>query len=64
MEAWVGRDVSWKRLAAESGELSVAVHAWDHLKEVDIIFITPTILYPHVKQQRGNMALPINRKLD
>ena len=64
MEAWVGRDVSWKRLAAESGELSVAVHAWDHLKEVDIIFITSTIVLPQVKQHRGNTVLIINRKLD
>ena len=30
--------------AAGLGALSVAVHAWDLLKEVAIIFITPTIV--------------------
>ena len=29
-----------------------------------IIFITSTIVWPQVKQQGGNTALPINRKLD
>ena len=33
------------------------------LKEVTIIFITSTIVWPRVKQQGGNTALPINRKL-
>ena len=46
------------------GALSVAVHAWDLLKEVTIIFITSTIVWPQVKQQGGNTAPPINRKLD
>ena len=50
--------------AAGLGALSVAVHAWDLLKEVTIIFITSTIVWPQVKQQGGNTALPINRKLD
>ena len=45
------------------GALSVAVHAWDCLKEVTITFITSTIVWPQVKQ-RGNTTLPINRKLD
>ena len=49
---------------AGSGALSGAVHAWDILKEVTIIFITSTIAWPQVKQQGGNTALPINRKLD
>ena len=49
--------------AAGSGALSAAVLAWDLLKEVTIIFITPTI-WPQVKQQGGSTALPINRKLD
>ena len=40
-----------------------AVHAWDLLKEVVILFITSTIVVPQVKQQGGNTALPINRKL-
>ena len=38
--------------------------AWDLLKEVTVIFITSTIVWPQVKQQRGNTAPPINRKLD
>ena len=47
--------------AAGLGALSVAVRAWDLLKEVTIIFITSIIVWPQVKQQG---ALPINRKLD
>ena len=43
---------------------SVAVHAWDLLKEVAIFFIISTIVWSQVKQQGGNTALPINRKLD
>ena len=50
--------------AAGSGALSVPVHAWDLLKEVAIIFITSTIVWPQVNQQRGNIAQLINRKLD
>ena len=43
------------------GALSVCM---DLLKEVAIIFITSIIVWPQVKQQGGNTALPINRKLD
>ena len=57
-EAWVSDP------AAGSGALSVALCAWDLLKEVPIIFITSTIVWPQVKQQGGNTAPPINRKLD
>ena len=39
-------------------------HAWDLLNEVTIIFITSTIVWSQVKQQGGNTAPPINRKLD
>ena len=46
------------------GTLSVAANAWALLKEVTIIFMTSTIVWPQVKQQRENTALPINRKLD
>jgi len=46
------------------GALSAAVHAWDFLKEVTIIFITSTIVWPQVKQQGRNTFPPINRKLD
>ena len=57
-EVWVGSDLF------RVGALSVAVCAWDLLKEVTIIFITSTIVWPQAKQQGGNTALPINRKLD
>ena len=50
--------------AAGSGALSAAVRAWGLLKEVVIIFITSTIVWPQAKQQEGNTAPPINRKLD
>ena len=43
-------------LAAGSGAMSEAVHAQDLLKEVAIIFITSTIVWPQVKQQGGNTA--------
>ena len=35
--------------AAGSGAPSVAVRAWDLLKEVAIIFITSTITWPQIK---------------
>ena len=35
--------------ATALGSLSVAVHAWDLLQEVAIIFITYTIVWPQVK---------------
>ena len=45
--------------AAGSGALSVIVCAQeDLLKEVTIIFITSTIVWPQVKQQGGNTAPP------
>ena len=50
--------------AAGSGALSVVLHTQDPLKEVAIIFITSTIAWAQVKQQGGNTAPPINRKLD
>ena len=50
--------------AAGSGALSATVHAWDLLKEVAIIFITPTIVWFQVKHPGGNTAPPIDRKLD
>ena len=49
-EVWVG-----------SGLMQgVAMGEWDLLKEVTIIFITSTIVWLQVKQQGGNIALPIN----
>ena len=50
--------------ATGSGALSVAVHAWNLLKEVAIIFITSIIVWSQGKEQGGNTALPINSKLD
>ena len=35
--------------AAGLGAVSVAVHAWDLLKEVTTVFITSTIDWPQVK---------------
>ena len=57
-----GMGQQWPALG--SGALGVAVHAKDLLKEFSIVFITSTIVWPQVKQQGGNTALPINRKLD
>ena len=39
--------------AAGVGALSVAVHAWDLLKEVVVIFITSTIVWPQVYNREG-----------
>ena len=58
------RGVGQRWLAAGSGALSVAMLAHDLLKEVALIFITSTIVWSQVKQQGGNTAPPINRKLD
>ena len=53
-----------QRPAAGLQELSVAVYAWDLLREVAIIFMTSTIVWSQVNQQGENTAPPINRKLD
>ena len=58
-EAWVGGG-----LLQGCYTLSAAVHAWDFLKEVTIIFITSAIVWPRVKQQGGNTFPPSNIKLD
>ena len=39
--------------AAGLGALSVAMRAWDLLKEVAIIFITSTIVWPQVNNREG-----------
>ena len=49
--------------AAGLGALSVAVPARDLLKELPIIFITSTIVWPEVKQQGGNTAPPIKQTI-
>ena len=35
------------------GAWTVAVHAWDLLREVTIIFITSTIVWPQVSRREG-----------
>ena len=44
--------------AAGLGALSVAVYAWDLLKEVSIIFITSTIVWPQVNNREGTQPHP------
>ena len=44
-------------LATGSEAQSASVSAWDLLKEVVIIIITSTIVWPQVKQQEENSAL-------
>ena len=39
--------------AAGLGTLSVAEHAWDLLREVTVIFITSTIVWPQVNSREG-----------
>ena len=46
-------------LAAGLGVLSVAVHACDLLKEVAIIFITSTIVWPQVNSREGTQPHPL-----
>ena len=44
--------------AAGLGALSVAMHAWDLLKEVAIILITSTIVWPQVNNKEGTQLQP------
>ena len=44
-----GRGTGWRWPAAGLGAQSVAVSAWDLLKEVTIIFNISTIVWPQVK---------------
>ena len=50
--------VGWQWPAAGLGALSVVVHAWDLLKEVAIIFITSTIVWPQVNNREGTQLQP------
>ena len=50
--------------ATRLGALSVAVHAWDLLKEVTIIFITSMIVWPGVNIREGTQPHPSTEKLD
>ena len=58
------RGVGRQLPAAGSGALKTMVRPQVLLKEVTIICITPTIVWPQVKQRGGNTAPLINRKLD
>ena len=49
-------DLWWP--AAGLGALSVAVHAWDLLKEVTIIFIASHIVWPQVNSREGTQLHP------
>ena len=40
------------------GLLSVAVHAWDLLREATIIFITSTIVWSQVNSREGTQLHP------
>ena len=44
-----GRSVGQQWPAAALGALSVAVSAWELLKEAAIVFITSTIVWPQIK---------------
>ena len=53
-----GRGVGWWWPAAGLGALSVAVHAWDLLKEATIIFIMSTIVWLQVNSKEGTQVHP------
>ena len=53
MDAWVSSGML-RRL----GALTVAVHAWDMLMEVAIIFITSTIAWKKVNNREGTQLHP------
>ena len=53
-----GRDVGRWWSAAGLGALSVVVYAWDILKEVTIIFITSTIVWPPANNKQGTQPCP------
>ena len=54
-----GRGVGWWWPAARLGALSVAVHAWDLLREVTIIFISSTIVWEHSSTHQQKIGLKI-----
>ena len=55
--------MGWPWPDADSGALSVEVHAWDLLQEVAIIFLISTIVWPQVKQLGGNIASAHQQKI-
>ena len=50
--------MGWWWPAAGLGTLNVAVHVCDLLKEVSIIFITSTIVWPQVNSREGTQLEP------
>ena len=52
------RGVGWQWPAAGLRASSVAVHAWDLLKEVAIVFITSTTVWPQVNNREGTQPHP------
>ena len=50
--------MGWWWPVAGLGAGSVAVHTWDLLKEVVIIFITSTIVWPQVNSREGTLLHP------
>ena len=59
-----GRGMGWWWPASGLGAPRATVLAWDLLKEVAIIFITSTIFGLRLNNGEGNIAQPINRKLE
>ena len=55
-EPWVGDGL------LRVGTLSVAGHSWDLLKELTIIFITSTIVWPQVNSREGTQLHPSTEK--
>ena len=57
-EAWVSGGMGQGWPAAGLGALSVAVHAWKLVKEVVIISITSTIVWPQKNNREGTQPHP------
>ena len=55
--------VGWWWPAAGLGTVSVAVQAWDLLKEVAITFTTSTIVWPQVNNREGTQPHPSTESL-
>ena len=57
----VSRSLQWRCgwPTAGLGALNIAVHAWDLLKEVAIIFITSTIVWPQANNREGTQLHPL-----
>ena len=54
-----GKGLDWWWPAAGLGALSVAVHAWDLLTEVTIVFISSTIVWEHSSTHQQKIGLKI-----